>query len=88
VSLPAPKEQALAIIVRALSPYVGATMAGASVRGICERLGLDATHIHRDHLQRLLDALAPGLDVYVGKERARALVREIWTAMDALEGQK
>jgi hypothetical protein len=83
-----PKEHALAIVVRALSPYVGPTMAGASVRGLCEKLGLDADHLPHDHLERLLDAIAPGLDVYVGREKARAVVSEIRAAVGAQEGHR
>ena len=83
-----PKEQALAIVVRALSPYVGPTMAGASVRGLCEKLGLDVDHLPPEHLEQLLEAIAPGLDVYVGREKARAVVSAIRVAVSAQDGHR
>jgi len=82
----ATKDQVIAILVRALSPYVGATMASASVRGLCEKLRLDAANLGRAEVERLLDALAPGLHVYIGKEKAKAVLEQIWVAMDALGG--
>lgn len=80
----ATKDQVTAIVVRALAPYVGATMASASVRGLCEKLGLDGTKLGPPQVQGLIDALAPGLHVYVGKEKARTVIQQIWTAMDEL----
>ena len=87
-TIPPPGEPALAIVVRALSPYIGPTMASASVRGLCEKHGLDTAKLHGAHLDKLLDALAPGLDVYVGKETARKVVAEIRAAVGALEGPR
>jgi hypothetical protein len=83
----AARERVITIVVAAISPYVGATMAGASVRGFCTRLGLDGPALDRAQVTRLLDALAPGLDVYVGKEKAAIVVREIWAALD-LQGTR
>jgi hypothetical protein len=80
----ATKDQVTAIVVRALAPYVGATMASASVRGLCERLRLGDTKLGRAEVQGLIDALAPGLHVYVGKEKARTVIEQVWTAMDEL----
>ena len=80
----ATRDQVLAILVRALSPYVGATMASASVRGLYQKLDLDGAHLGRAQIEKLIDALAPGLHVYIGKEKAQAVVGEIWAAIDAL----
>ena len=78
----AARERVVTIIVGAITPLVGATMAGASVRGFCTRLGLDGLMLDRAQVTRLLDALAPALDVYVGKDKAAVVVRDIWTALD------
>lgn len=82
----ATKDQVIAILARAISPYVGATMAGASVRGVCARLAVDGAVLDRVQIQTILDALGPGLHVYVGKEKTQNVVREIWSALDALGG--
>jgi hypothetical protein len=80
----ATKDEVTAIVVRALSPYVGATMASASVRGLCEKLRLEGAKLGLAEVQELIDALAPGLHVYIGKEKARMVIQQIWTAMDGL----
>lgn len=82
----ATKDQVIAILVRALSPYVGATMAGASVRGLCARLVSDGAYLGRAQVQTLIDSLTPGLHVFVGKEKTQVVVREIWSEIDALGG--
>ena len=82
----AARERVLATVVHVLSPYVGATMAGASVRGLCQKLALDGARLDRSQVETLIDSLAPGIHVFVGKEKARALVHEIWTALDAPGG--
>jgi hypothetical protein len=83
----ATKDQVIAILVRALSPYVGTTMAGASVRGVCGRLAVEGMALDRVRIQTILDALGPGLHVYVGKEKTQNVLREIWSALDALGGE-
>lgn len=78
-------DQVQEILVRALSPYVGPTMARASVRGLVERLAFGG-QLARPQVELLIDTLAPGLHVYVGKQKAQAVVREMWVALDALGG--
>jgi hypothetical protein len=78
-------ERVLAAIADLMSPFVGATMARASVHGFAARLGLDKPRMTRAQVESLLEALAPGLDVYVGGEKAKALVGSMGRAFDALE---
>ena len=58
------------------------------MRGICERLGLDTATLQGDHLEKLLQAIEPGLDVYVGKEKARRVVSEIRAAVAGMGGSR
>ncbi len=83
----AARERVVTTIVGVISPYVGATMAGASVRGFCTRLGLDVPHLDRAQVTRLLESIAPALDVYIGKDKAAVAVREIWAQLD-LQGTR
>jgi hypothetical protein len=82
----ATKDQVIAILVRALSPYVGATMASASVRGLCDRLVFGRSQLGRAQVETLIESLAPGLHVFVGKEKTRVVVSEIWSAIEELGG--
>jgi hypothetical protein len=86
VPAPVVKEQLIALLVRAFSPYVGATMAGASARGVCERLAPDRSTIDHAGVTAILAELEPGLHVYIGKEKTDQVVRELWAAIRALGG--
>jgi hypothetical protein len=81
----ATKDKVIAVLVQALSPYIGAAMASASARGLCERLALGGS-LSRAEVARLIEALEPGLHVFAGKERTRVVIDEIWRAIDALGG--
>jgi hypothetical protein len=83
----AARERVVTIIVGVISPYVGATMAAASVRGFCTRLGLDVPQLDRGQVGRLLEAIAPALDVYIGKDKAALVVRDIWAQLDLQGGR-
>jgi hypothetical protein len=84
----AAKEQVLRVVVDAMVPLVGATMAQASVRGVCERLALSDGQISREQMRKLLEELTPGLHVFIGRAKAESLLASIWWKLDALEGMK
>jgi hypothetical protein len=67
---------AVNVVVEALAPYLGGNMARAVVRGQALKLGLSAT-LDGPDLDRLLEAMAPGLAVFVGRDKTRMLTAEI-----------
>jgi hypothetical protein len=79
------KRDILAVFVRVLGPYIGASLASASVRGHCEKLGL-GDMIDRSDVERLVLALSPGLNVFVGRHKAESIVSELHAALSILEG--
>jgi hypothetical protein len=83
----ATQDQVIGVLVRALSSYVGPAMASASVRGLCERFFRGATIVDRARVAQVIEALEPGLHVFVGKGKAESVVREMWIALDALGGE-
>jgi hypothetical protein len=56
-----------------LAPAIGRTMAGAAVRAQCEKLGIDGGAMTAEQLGKLLDRLALGLVVFVGRGNAEAI---------------
>lgn len=66
----------IAAIVDALSPDLGPAMARASVSGVAARLGLSSPLQPRD-VERLLDALSPGLTVFIGRDAAEDIVAQL-----------
>ncbi len=75
-SLPSPID----IVVAALAPYLGSNMARAAVNGQTFKLHLSPTLEGKD-LDRLLDALMPGLGVFVGRDKTREVADEIRRAV-------
>jgi hypothetical protein len=68
------------VVVAALAPYLGGNMARAAVNGHQLKLGLSPNLEGRD-LDRLLDALTPGLGVFVGRDKTREVADEIRRAV-------
>jgi hypothetical protein len=72
-------------ITRTLAPYLGATMAEASTRAHCEKLGIDGQAIDEAQVQALVGKLGSGLAVFIGRDKAAGVVDEIRRALAAGE---
>ena len=70
-------------IVRVVSPYLGETMARASARTHCEKLGIQGAEMTGEQLDALVGKLASGLAVFVGREKTSSIVQEIRKATAA-----
>jgi hypothetical protein len=79
---------ALQAITRAMAPYIGDTMARAATAAHCRRLGIAEASVDAAELERLLQALSNGLNVFVGKARSAEAVRSAWEALAALENAR
>ncbi len=60
-------------VVKMLTPGVGESMARASVDMHLKKVGLDRETLGPQHIPALVQALQPGLAVFVGKANASAL---------------
>ena len=69
------------VIVRVLAPYLGPNMAGAIARGQCDKLGIRLAPVSDAQLASLADALRPGLNVFVGRDNAERILREVRNAL-------
>jgi hypothetical protein len=70
-------------IVAVLQPYLGATMAEASTRAHCEKLGIVGEALTSEQLESLLGKLASGLSVFVGREQSVKVMDEIRSSLRA-----
>lgn len=75
------RDSVVSQIVRVLSPYLGATMAAASARTHCEKLGIAGDVISAEQTEALIGKLGAGLSVFVGREKSAAVVAEIRNAV-------
>jgi hypothetical protein len=75
--------EAVETIARVLAPYLGATMAQASTRAYCEKLGIAASgELASAQAEALVNKLASGLAVFVGREKTATVVAEIRSALE------
>jgi hypothetical protein len=81
------KEATFARIVAVLSPYLGGTMAEASIRAHGQKLGIDGTTLDPEQLEALLTKLRGGLAVFVGREKTAAIVSRIRESLGASLGE-
>jgi hypothetical protein len=77
------RSAALARIVAVLQPYLGATMAEASTRAHCEKLGISGEMVSPEQLESLLAKLGSGLSVFVGREQSVKVMNEIKSSLSA-----
>ena len=77
------KESAVARIANVLQPYLGKTMAEASLKAHWDKLGIGG-QLSAAQLDALLARLASGLAVFVGRDKAQAVVAEIRAAVGDL----
>lgn len=64
-----------------LAPLIGASMARSSIRMHSEKLGIDDGEIRPEKVEELVGAIGLAMRVFVGKERADALTREVLDAV-------
>jgi hypothetical protein len=69
------------VIARVLVPYLGDAMARAALHVNRQKLGLLGPKLSDAELERLLEALTPGLHVFVGHEVTARLLGEVREAL-------
>ena len=80
------REPALETIARALTPFLGATMARAAIEVNKKKLGLRGPDIAPADVDRLLDELRPGLRVYLGDVQTGRVIEVIRNALASSGG--
>ena len=75
------KDAVVAQIVKVLSPYLGPTMAEASARAHCQKLGIVGKEMTDEQLDALIVKFGTGLSVFVGREKSGTVVNEIRRAL-------
>jgi len=79
--------EAVDVMVRAMAPYIGDTMARSATEAHCQRLGIAAT-MSRDQVETLLGKLGGGLNIFLGRDKAASVIAEVRAALAALEAPR
>jgi hypothetical protein len=75
--------EVLETIQRIVSPVLGENMARSAAQAHCRGLGVNGDHMNADQVAALIDRMGKGLNVFVGREKAGALVSELQRALGA-----
>jgi len=76
-------------VVKVLAPYIGDTMARSATEAHCQKLGIAAASpVRPDQLESLLGKLSGGLNIFLGREKSKAVIGEIRQALTALGGTR
>ena len=79
-------DELLTELARVLTPHVGRTMAEASTRAQCQKLGLNGPTLAPDQAEALIAKLGSGLAVFVGRQTSASVVEEMRRAVAAAPG--
>ena len=69
--------QLLEVIEAVITPYVGEIMAQAATEVHCQKLGLVGSSLSSEQMEALLDRLAKGMAVFIGREKSAQVVADI-----------
>jgi len=69
-------------VVKVLGPQIGDTMARSATEAHCQKLGLGpSSPLTPEQLESLLGKLGGGLNIFLGRDRARAAIDEVRRAL-------
>lgn len=69
-------------ISNAMAPYIGKTMAQSSIEMHCKKMGISSESMDGHQVEELLNRLALGLNIFIGRDKTVALVSEIRSGME------
>jgi hypothetical protein len=76
------KQQVVGVIGEVTSPYVGDAVGRSAGDFFWKRLKLNESSIGAEDVERLLGELGKGLKVFLGENKAKAVVGEVRTAIE------
>ncbi len=68
---------AVQVMVRVMSPYIGDTMARSATEAHCHKLGVGDGPMSDQQLEALLAKVGAGLNIFLGREKAATVIAEI-----------
>lgn len=64
-------------VVSLLEPHIGLSMAKASVKTQCKKIGIEPEKLSSEHLNEFSNYMEVGLRVFVGSEKAGVIISKI-----------
>ncbi len=69
--------EAVQVMVRVISPYIGDTMARSAAEAHCQKLGIGQGPISDDQIEAMLGKVGSGLNIFLGRDRAASVIAEV-----------
>ncbi len=69
--------EAVQVMVRVMSPYIGDTMARSAAEAHCQKLGVGSGPLSEEQLEALLGKVGAGLNIFLGREKAATVIAEV-----------
>jgi len=79
---------ALDAMVKVMAPYIGDTMARSATEAHCQKLGIAGATMSAEQVDALLAKLGGGLNIFLGRDKAAAVITEARSALAALEARR
>lgn len=76
------------VVVGLLGPYLGESMAKASIAGHCKNLNLDSGALTAADVERVIQQLHKGMNLFVGPAKAGALADALRRQLGLGAGEK
>ncbi len=69
--------EAVQVMVKVMSPYIGDTMARSAAEAHCQKLGVGEGPMSDQQLETLLAKVGAGLNIFLGREKAATVIAEV-----------
>ena len=79
--------EAVEVIVKAMAPYIGDTMARSATEAHCQKLGISGA-MSPEQQEALLGKLGGGLNIFLGREKSASVIAEVRDALAAPGGAR
>jgi hypothetical protein len=81
--------EAVRVIVDVMAPYIGDTMSRSATEAHCRKLGISTgSPISPEQLESLLGKLTGGLNIFLGRDKAAAVIADVRSALAEREGNE
>lgn len=79
---------AVQVMVSAMAPYIGETLARSAAEVHCRRVGALQATIDPGQIELVLQKLEAGLHIFLGRDKSAAVIADARRALQAEGGQR
>ena len=77
--------EAVEVVVKVMTPYIGGTMARSATGAHCQKLGITGGAVSPEQLDALLGKLGGGLNIFLGRDKSASVMADVRRALATRE---